>query len=122
TADGRRVTGVQVTVQGETRLFEAETLVVSPGAINSANLPLKSTSAKHPNGLANSSGLVGRNYMCHNNSAMLAIDPFKKNPTIFQKTMGVNDFYFGKAGDPIGHISLIGKATEGILAADQPKA
>ncbi len=102
--------------------FDAQTIVVSAGAINSAVLLLKSANAKHPNGLANSSGLVGRNYMCHNNSAMLAIDPFKKNPTIFQKTMGVNDFYFGKPEDPIGHISLIGKATEGILKAEKPFA
>ena len=121
-ASGRRATAVQATTKGETRRFEAQTLIVSAGAINSAVILLKSASAKHPNGLANASGLVGRNYMRHNNSAMLAIDPFKKNPTIFQKTMGVNDFYFGKAGDPIGHISLIGKATEGILAADQPRA
>ena len=121
-SDGRRATAVQATVRGETRRFEAETIVLSAGAINSAVLLLKSATPKHPNGLANSSGLVGRNYMCHNNSAMLAIDPFKKNPTLFQKTMGVNDFYVGKTGDPIGHISLIGKATEGILAADQPRA
>jgi len=113
---------VQATAEGETRRFEAPTIVISAGAINSAVILLESANAKHPNGLANSSGLVGRNYMCHNNSAMLAIDPFKKNPTIFQKTFGVNDFYFGQAGDPIGHISLIGKATEGILKAEKPWA
>jgi choline dehydrogenase-like flavoprotein len=122
TPDGKRAAAVHVVIQGQTQRFEAQALVVSAGAINSAILLLKSASAKHPNGLANSSGLVGRNYMCHNNSAMLAIDPFKKNPTIFQKTMGINDFYFGKAGDPIGHISLIGKATEGILKAEKPFA
>jgi choline dehydrogenase-like flavoprotein len=121
-ASGARATAVQVTWHGDQHRYEGETIVVSAGAINSAVILLKSANAKHPNGLANSSGLVGRNYMRHNNSAMLAIDPFKKNPTIFQKTMGVNDFYFGKSGDPIGHISLIGKATEGILAADQPRA
>jgi choline dehydrogenase-like flavoprotein len=121
-ASGQRAVAVQATIQGDTQRFEAQTIVVSAGAINSAILLLKSANAKHSKGLANSSGLVGRNYMCHNNSAMLAIDPFKKNPTIFQKTMGVNDFYFGKNGDPIGHISLIGKATEGILAAEQPMA
>ena len=121
-ASGRHATAVQVDWRGEQRRFEGSTIVVSAGAINSAVILLRSAGAKHPNGLANSSGLVGRNYMCHNNSAMLAIDPFKKNPTLFQKTMGINDYYFGNAGDPIGHISLIGKATEGILAADQPKA
>ena len=111
-----------MTAEGEPKRFEAQTVVVSAGAINSALILLKSANNKHPNGLANSSGLVGKNYMCHNNSAMLAIDPFKKNPTLFQKTFGVNDFYFGKPGDPIGHISLIGKATEGILKAEKPFA
>ena len=119
---GTRATAVQATVRGEMKRFEAETIIVSAGAINTAILLLKSANAKHPKGLANSSGLVGRNYMCHNNSAMIAIDPFKKNPTVFQKTMAVNDFYFGGPGDPIGHISLIGKATEGILKAEKPFA
>ena len=119
---GTRVTGVIASQEGRSLRLEATTVVLSAGAINSAIVLLKSFNAKHPRGLANSSGLVGRNYMRHNNSAMLAIDPFKKNPTIFQKTMGINDFYFGKMGDPIGHISLIGKATEGILKADQPLA
>jgi choline dehydrogenase-like flavoprotein len=121
-ATGRRATAVQAMVKGESQRFEAQTIVVSAGAINTAIILLKSANTKHPKGLANASGLVGRNYMCHNNSAMLAIDPFKRNPTIFQKTFGVNDFYFGKPGDPIGHISLIGKATEGILKAQKPFA
>jgi len=119
---GTRATAVQVTRQGRTERYEAQTIILSCGAINSAVLLLKSANAKQPNGLANSSGLVGRNYMRHNNSAMLAIDPFKKNPTIFQKTMAVNDYYFGGSRDPIGHISLIGKATEGILKAEKPFA
>jgi choline dehydrogenase-like flavoprotein len=120
--NGLRATGVHVIVRGETKRFEGETIILSAGAINSAVILLKSATAKHPNGLANSSGLVGRNYMCHTNSAMIAIDPFKKNPTIFQKTMAINDFYFGGPKDPVGHISLIGKATEGILKAEKPFA
>jgi choline dehydrogenase-like flavoprotein len=119
---GTHVQSVIASHAGQTLRFEGLTVILSAGAINSAVVLLKSANAKHPRGLANSSGLIGRNYMRHNNSAMLAIDPFKKNPTIFQKTMGINDFYFGKSGDPVGHISLIGKATEGILKADQPKA
>ena len=69
--------------------------MLSAGAINSSIVLLKSANTKHPQGLANSSGLVGRNYMCHNNSAMLAIDFFKTNPTLFQKTIGINDYYEG---------------------------
>ena len=119
---GTRAVAVHVTRNGQKERYQASTIILSCGAVNSAVVLLRSASSKHPTGLANSSGLVGRNYMHHNNSAMLAIDPFKKNPTIFQKTMGINDYYFGEKGGPIGHISLIGKATEGILKADQPMA
>ena len=119
---GRRVRRVCATVRGAAQDFEAETVALCAGSANSALILLKSANAKHPQGLANSSGLVGRNFMFHNNSAMLAVDPFKKNPTVFQKTMGINDFYLGANGGPIGHISLIGKATEGILKAEKPFA
>ncbi|MBI3236970.1 MAG: GMC family oxidoreductase, partial [Chlamydiales bacterium] len=117
---GKRVRAVRVIHDGQTLEFTADIIVLSAGAINSAALLLRSRNSKNPNGLANSSGLVGKNYMCHNNSALLAIHPFKKNPTLFQKTIGVNDYYFGKPGDPIGHIQLLGKATEGLLKTDKP--
>ncbi len=119
---GRRVTGVRVMHDGETLKFSGDVIVSSCGAINSAALLLRSGDSKNPNGLANSSGLVGRNYMCHNNSALLAIHPTKTNPTLFQKTIGINDYYFGTDESPIGHIQLLGKATEGILKADKPEA
>jgi choline dehydrogenase-like flavoprotein len=97
-------------------------VVVSCGAINSAALMLRSANAMHPTGLANGSGMVGRNYMCHNNSAVLALskDP---NETVFQKTIGVNDFYF-RAPDwdyPLGHISMIGKSEKVMLSLGAPK-
>ena len=68
-------------------------MVVSCGAANSAKLLLSSASDKHPNGLANGSDQVGRNFMYHDSQAVLALskDP---NPTVFQKTLGINDFYF----------------------------
>lgn len=119
---GRRVTGVRVARDGETLQVKGGTVIVSCGAINSAALLLASANSKNPRGLANSSGLVGKNYMCHNNSAMLAIHLTKKNPTLFQKTIGINDYYFGNDGQPIGHIQLLGKATEDLLRCDQPKA
>src|SRR6202030_663761 len=81
-----------------------------------------SASSLHPNGLANSSGLVGRNYMVHNNTALMAVDPFRINPTTFQKTMAVNDFYFrGEEGYrfPLGNLQLLGKLQAGMLTANQ---
>lgn len=110
-AGGRTVTGVEV-ARGEERLTVCgEIVVVACGALSSALLMLRSASEAHPNGLANSSGLVGRNYMRHNNSTVLAISR-TPNPTRFQKTLGLNDFYFG-ADDwdyPLGHIQMVGKS------------
>src|SRR4051812_46399434 len=70
---GRTVTGVELEREGVRETYSADVVVVSCGAINSAALLLKSANEKHPNGLANSSGMVGRHYMCHNNSTLLAI-------------------------------------------------
>src|SRR5207237_3352531 len=89
---------------------------------NSAVVLLRSANSAHPDGLANRSGLVGRNYMVHNNTALMAIDPFRKNPTMFQKTMAVNDFYFHGEGEykyPLGNLQLLGKLQAGMLTANQ---
>jgi choline dehydrogenase-like flavoprotein len=119
--EGREVTGVVVERNGERETYKANIVVVSCGAINSAALLLRSADDKHPNGLANSSDMVGRNYMCHNNSAMLAISK-RPNPTVFQKTIGLNDFYHASAewGYPMGHISMIGKQDLDSLRAGAP--
>jgi choline dehydrogenase-like flavoprotein len=119
---GRRVVGVELVKEGEQVTVCAERVVVACGAVNSALLMLRSADGKHPNGLANSSGLVGRNYMVHNNTALMAVDPFRRNRTVFQKTMAVNDFYF-KGPDfpyPMGNIQLLGKLQAGMLTAAQP--
>ncbi|KXK03614.1 MAG: 6'''-hydroxyparomomycin C oxidase [Nitrospirae bacterium] len=118
---GRVVTGVVVEHNGQTEIYRGSIVVVSCGAINSAALLLKSANDRHPNGLANSSGVVGRHYMCHNNSVMLAISK-TPNPTVFQKTIGLNDFYF-QSPDwefPMGHISMVGKQDLASLRAGAP--
>jgi len=120
-SNGREVTGVAVERRGEHETYKASIVVVSAGAINSAALLLRSANARHPNGLANSSDVVGRHYMCHNNSAMLAISK-RPNPTVFQKTIGLNDFYFPSPEweFPMGHISMIGKQDLDSLRAGAP--
>jgi choline dehydrogenase-like flavoprotein len=121
-AAGRRVTEVEVERGGERLTYRGDVVVVSAGAVNSAALLLRSANEKHPRGLANASDQVGRNYMCHLNTMMLAIsrDP---NPTKFQKTWGLNDFYYG--GEeweyPMGHISMIGRTDASILRAGAPR-
>ena len=119
---GREVTAVHVERNGEPETYHADVVVVSAGAINSAALLLRSFNEKHPNGLANASDQVGRNYMCHLNSVMLALSRCE-NPTVFQKTLGLNDFYH-RSEDweyPMGHISFVGKTDKNVLAAGAPK-
>ncbi|MGX5774406.1 GMC oxidoreductase [Methylorubrum zatmanii] len=108
---GRTVTGVEVKRGERTETFSGDIVVVACGALSSALLMLRSTSDAHPNGLANASGLVGRNYMRHNNATVLAISK-TPNPTKFQKTLGLNDFYFGSDewDFPLGHIQMVGKS------------
>jgi choline dehydrogenase-like flavoprotein len=120
-AGGRQVTGVVVDRGGRSETYHADVVVVSAGAVNSAALLLKSASDAHPYGLANSSGVVGRHYMCHVNSAMIAIS-IEPNPTRFQKTLGVNDFYYGSDDwdYPLGHIQMLGKSDGNMLAGGAP--
>jgi choline dehydrogenase-like flavoprotein len=120
-ASGREVTTVVVDVNGKKEELSASIVVVSCGAINSAALLLRSASDKHPRGLANGSDVVGRHYMGHINSVLLAISKCP-NPTVFQKTLAVNDFYFGSQDweYPMGHISFVGKFDMNALRAGAP--
>jgi choline dehydrogenase-like flavoprotein len=118
---GREVTKVHVMREGRSEEYSADIVVVSCGAINSAALLLRSGNGRHSNGLANSSDVVGRHYMCHNNSVMLAISRHE-NPTVFQKTLAVNDYYF-RADDfdyPLGHIQMLGKSDLDQLRGEAP--
>jgi choline dehydrogenase-like flavoprotein len=120
-AGGKKITAVNVEREGEKETYSAEVVVVSCGAINSAALLLRSANEQHPNGLANSSDQVGRNYMGHVNSVLLAVSKCP-NPTVFQKTMAVNDFYFGSEDFPfpMGHISFVGKLDGVALSGGAP--
>jgi len=118
---GSEVTKVIVQRNGATEEYSANIVVVSCGAINSAALLLRSANDKHPRGLANSSDVVGRHYMGHVNSVLMAISKCP-NPTVFQKSLAVNDFYFGSKEweYPMGHISFVGKLDGETLKAGAP--
>jgi len=120
-ATGREISRVVVERNGSLETYSGDIVVVSCGAINSAALLLRSANDKHPQGLANSSDVVGRHYMGHTNSVLLAISRCP-NPTIFQKTLSVNDFYFGSRDFeyPMGHISFVGKLDAITLRAGAP--
>jgi choline dehydrogenase-like flavoprotein len=108
---GTAVTEVIVEQDGGIETYRAGIVVVSCGAANSARLLLASANDKHPQGLANGSDQVGRNYMFHNSSAVLAVSK-EPNPTRYQKTLGLNDFYFNgpDADYPLGNIQMLGKS------------
>jgi len=121
--DGRQVTGVVVERGGQREVYAADTVVVAAGAINSAALLLASANDRHPHGLANGSGVVGRNLMLHNNSSLIAFS-MVPNPTRFQKTIGVNDYYWGD-GDwpfPLGHMQMLGRSDAFTMSLDVPDA
>src|SRR4051794_18357926 len=121
-ASGRSVQRVVVDRKGREEAFSADVVVVSCGAVNSAALLLGSASDKHPGGLANSSGVVGRHYMAHLNSALIAISR-APNVTKFQKTLALNDYYWGAADSelPLGHIQMLGKSDRNILRTAAPR-
>ncbi len=120
-SSGREVTGVVVRQSGSRATYSADVVVVSCGAINSAALLLRSASDKHPKGLANRSDVVGRFYMGHVNSILMAVSKCP-NPVVFQKTLSVNDFYHGSPEweYPMGHISFVGKLDGVTLSAGAP--
>jgi choline dehydrogenase-like flavoprotein len=117
--DGR-ISGVEVLHRGERRHIRAGLVVLAAGAVNSAALLLRSANENHRTGLANRSGVVGRHFMNHNSTAMLAVDPRSRNDSIYQKTLGLNDFYFddGHGGPPLGNAQLLGRITAPILKAN----
>ena len=120
-ANGTAITEVVAEVAGQRDVFRGDIVVVSCGAANSAKLLLMSANDKHPNGLANGSDQVGRNYMFHSSQAVLAIS-LEPNATIFQKTIALNDFYFGMDGFeyPMGNIQMTGKSLGPMYRGEKP--
>ena len=121
-ASGRRIASVLVERDGELLELSADLVVVSCGAANSAKLLLMSANDHHPRGLANSSDQVGRNYMFHYSKAVVAVT-HEPNPTVFQKTPAVNDWYFGDANFdfPMGHVQLTGKTNGAMMKGYKPR-
>jgi choline dehydrogenase-like flavoprotein len=120
-ASGSTVTSVVADVDGREQRFSADMVVVSAGAVNSAAILLASANERHPNGLANGSDQVGRNYVFHNSRAFLAVST-EKNDTRFQKTLGLNDYYFGDADFdfPMGNLQMVGKSSAPMYRGEKP--
>ncbi len=120
---GGRITRLVGELEGEPFIVEGAAFVLSAGAANSAAILLSSRDDAHPTGLANSSGLVGRNYMVHNNTHLACIDPRRTNDVVFQKTMAVNDFYDDLGdGYPAGTLQMIGKVQGSMMKTHATRA
>jgi choline dehydrogenase-like flavoprotein len=109
-AAGSKVAKVVAIINGEKIVFTADLFILACGAVNSAALMLRSATGKHPHGLANSSGQVGRNLMLHHNGCLVAFTR-KINDCVFQKSLGIADYYHGAADSefPLGEIQLMGR-------------
>jgi choline dehydrogenase-like flavoprotein len=118
---GRTVTGVVVSRDGNREIYRGDIVAVSAGAANSAKLLLNSANDKHPGGLANGSDQVGRNYMFHDSRTVAALSK-EPNDTVYQKTLGLNDFYFGTKDYqyPIGNIQMVGKSNAEAMRGEEP--
>jgi len=108
---GRHVTSAQVTCGGRRIRVRAHRFVLACGAVNTAALLLRSASSIHPRGLANSSDQVGRNFMSHLTTFLVGVDPRRKNGAVYQKTLGINDWYSTGPTTkyPLGNIQALGK-------------
>lgn len=115
---GREAERVVVLRNGAREEHRAGFVVVACGAVNTAALMLRSANDRHPRGLANHSGVVGRHYMAHNNGLFIAVSS-TPNPSRFQKTFGLTDFYRGDEDSrcSLGTIQLMGKLDLDSLAA-----
>jgi choline dehydrogenase-like flavoprotein len=114
---GKKIEAVEIERGGGVETVSAPLVIVSCGAVNSAALLLRSANHKHPNGLANSSGLAGKRYMAHLATMMQGFHPFRLNDTVFQKTVAINDFYLKgrRVKYPLGQIQSQGR-THGVMA------
>jgi choline dehydrogenase-like flavoprotein len=122
-ADGSRIETIHYQHNGEAKSVSPKLVILAAGAVQSSVLLLRSANDRFKSGLANSSDQVGRNFMNHNSSALLAISPFYRNDSIYQKTFGFNDFYLsdGEGGAPLGNVQLLGRVSGMILKANMPR-
>jgi len=120
---GKKIIKVHYRHQGEKKTICGRIIILAAGAVRSSALLLQSADEKNPQGLANRCDQVGRNFMNHNASAVIAFNPLWKNTAVYQKTFGMNDFYFGDettSSLPLGNVQLLGRVGAPILKANMP--
>ena len=116
----KAVTGVEIDHDGARSVISAPIVCLCAGAVMSAALLLASATFENPAGLANASDQVGRNFMNHNLTGMVAYNPLRRNRSVYEKTLQINDWYLtgGPQGEPLGNIQMLGRITGPILAGE----
>ncbi|HXP21966.1 MAG TPA: GMC family oxidoreductase [Streptosporangiaceae bacterium] len=119
---GREITGVQLLRAGQQEIYAGDIVVLAAGAANTSRILLRSACDAHPGGLANGSDQVGRNYMFHNSKAVAALAR-EPNETVYQKTLGLNDFYLASddGRGPLGNLQMLGKSNAMAMKGEEPK-
>ena len=130
-SEGTSVTSVEVIHSGEDLVsnggknatYSAGYFALCAGAVNSAVVLLASANDKYPNGLANRSDQVGRNFMYHQADALLALTTHR-NEDSYTKTWGTNDFYLKDTDPaypyPLGQVQPIGSFHHEMMKAQAP--
>lgn len=120
--DGRTIIAALGTREGKPVRIEADKFILACGSVNTVALLLRSVNDHHPDGLGNSSGLLGRNYMVHNSTFLIAADPRRRNHVFFQKTLAINDWYLPSAHTdiPLGNVQMLGKIREPMISGMRP--
>lgn len=120
---GDHITAAHGSRQGRPVTVRGQRFVLAAGAVNSAVLLLASATERHPDGLGNSSGLLGRNYMVHNSTFLIGFHPLRRNRTRWQKTLGLNDWYLPTPAHryPLGNVQMLGKLQGAHLKSARPR-
>jgi choline dehydrogenase-like flavoprotein len=115
-----RISAIVYRQKGEEKRLSPAITVLSAGAVRSTTLLLSSANGRNPNGLSNSADQIGRHFMNHNSTFLLAVDPRTVNDSVYQKTLSINDAYLddGRGGGPLGNIQGLGRVTAPILKAN----
>lgn len=95
-ASKSRITGVVCEdMLGNSGVLRADVVALAAGALATPTLLLRSTSTDWPEGVANTSGMVGRNLMrhCIDLYAIKPPDSSSVDAVNSQKTLAFNDFY-----------------------------
>jgi choline dehydrogenase-like flavoprotein len=109
--DGSRISHLEVAHGSRKLTIHAARFVLAAGAVNSAALLLRSRSRRLPDGVANTSGMVGRNYMAHPTTFVVGVLPTRAHRMAYQKTLGINDWYYAGPDTefPLGNVQALGK-------------